>query len=226
MISLNNPLEKESFLDLGFAKLDISRQKRRGFPEIIYAPAKTISQLKRIVKELKNYTHPILISRLDYHQYLRLKKTLPLKYFKSAKIAFWGKTPSLKKGDVLIFTAGTSDIPVAEEAAVFLELTGNKVERIYDVGIAGLHRLEPFKERIREAKVIIVVAGMEAALLSIISGLAKAPVIGVPTSVGYGASFRGLGALLGMLNCCSLGTVVVNIDNGLGAGYFAHLING
>ncbi|UCC95768.1 MAG: nickel pincer cofactor biosynthesis protein LarB, partial [Candidatus Omnitrophota bacterium] len=133
--------------------------------------------------------------------------------------------PREKKGRVLIITAGTSDIGVAQEAAVFLKLAGNAVERLYDVGVAGVHRLNPFRDKIRMAKVIIVVAGMEAALASIIAGLAKAPVIAVPTSIGYGASFKGLAALLGMLNCCAPGVVVVNIDNGLGAGYFAHLIN-
>lgn len=213
-------------VDLGFAKIDISRRKRRGFPEIIYSTGKTAEQLINIIREFKKFEDAIILSRLSYSQYKILKKNFPkLKYFKEARIGFLGKISSQKKGYVLIITAGSADIPVAEEAAVFLELTGNNIERIYDVGVAGIHRLEPFIEKIQNAKVIIVVAGMEAALLSIISGLTKAAVIGVPTSIGYGASFNGLSALLGMLNCCSLGTVVVNIDNGLGAGYFANLIN-
>ena len=219
-------MKKDGFIDLDFAKLDIARETRRGFPEIIYAPQKTVPQLIKIIKEFKKYTNLLFVSRLEHQHYIILKKTFSsLKYFKAAKIAFLGKAHKTKKGNVLVITAGTSDIPVAEEAAVFLELTGNRVCRIYDVGVAGLHRLVPFKDKIRNAQVIIVVAGMEAALLSIVSGITRAPVIGIPTSVGYGAAFEGLTALLGMLNSCSPGTVVVNIDNGLGAGYFANLIN-
>ncbi|MDP2922211.1 MAG: nickel pincer cofactor biosynthesis protein LarB [Candidatus Omnitrophota bacterium] len=216
----------KGFVELDFAKLDIIREKRRGLPEIIYAPGKTTQQLKKIINEFKKHTGRVFISRLDYRSCLILKEDFPsLTYFKAARLAFLGSAEKKKKGYCLIITAGTSDINVAEEAAVFLELTGNKVERIYDVGVAGIHRLEPFKGKIRRAKVIIVVAGMEAALLSIVSGISRAPAIGVPTSVGYGASFKGVAALLAMLNCCSPGTVTVNIDNGLGAGYFAHLIN-
>jgi NCAIR mutase (PurE)-related protein len=219
-------MKHKGFVDLCFAKLDIEREKRRGLPEIVYAPGKTTSQLKKIIKKFRSHTKTLFISRLNIKHYLELKNSFSaLIYFKTAELAFLGKPKSEQKGNCLIITAGTSDINIAEEAAIFLELTGNKVERIYDVGVAGLHRLEPYKNKIRKAKVIIVIAGMEAALLSIVSGLARAPVIGVPTSVGYGAAFKGLTALLAMLNCCSLGTVVVNIDNGLGAGYFAHLIN-
>ncbi|MCM8786812.1 MAG: nickel pincer cofactor biosynthesis protein LarB [Candidatus Omnitrophica bacterium] len=225
---MNNFLKnkKPQIIDLNFARIDTWRRERRGFPEIIYSSGKTIKQLIKIITAFKKYEDTILLSRLSYSQYKVLKKAFPtLKYFKLARIGFLGKKVYKKKGNVLVITAGTADIPVAEEAAVFLELTGNNVERIYDVGASGIHRLEPFKEKIQNAKVIIVVAGMEAALLSIVSGLTKAAVIGVPTSFGYGASFGGLGALLGMLNCCSLGTVVVNIDGGLVAGYFADLIN-
>lgn len=219
-------MSEKGFVDLDFAKLDVEREKRRGLPEIIYAPQKTILQLKKIVKEFKKHTNLVFISRLNSDFFKVLKKDFPsLKYFKNAKLAFLGKAVKSKKGYCLVITAGTSDIGVAEEAAVFLELTGNNIERIYDVGVAGVHRLGPFNAKIKKAKVIIVVAGMEAALLSIVSGLTQAPVIGVPTSVGYGASFKGLTALLAMLNSCSPGTVTVNIDNGLGAGYFAHLIN-
>jgi NCAIR mutase (PurE)-related protein len=219
-------MRKKGFIDLGFAKLDIEREKRRGFPEIIYAPGKTAAQLKKIIKKFKNHSSFIFISRLESANYRGLKKFFPhLRYFKEANLAFLGKEKKGNKGYCLVITAGTADLRAAEEAAKFLELTGNKIERIYDVGVAGVHRLEPFKDKIKQAKVIIVVAGMEAALLSIVSGLTHVPVIGVPTSVGYGASFKGLSALLGMLNSCSPGTVVVNIDNGLGAGYFANLIN-
>jgi NCAIR mutase (PurE)-related protein len=219
-------MKKKGFVDLGFTKLDIGREKRRGLPEIIYAPGKAIPQLKKIIKELKKHTDTIFISRLDYKYYLKLKENFSdLAYFSTCQFAFLGKAKNDKKGYCLVITAGTSDIRSAEEAAIFLQLCGNKVERIYDVGVAGIQRLDPFKRKIKKAKVIIVAAGMEAALLSVVSGLARAPVIGLPTSIGYGASFRGLAALLGMLNCCSPGTVVVNIDNGFGAGYFAHLIN-
>lgn len=219
-------MKNKGFINLGFVKLDVDREKRKGLPEIIYAPGKTTEQLKKIIKEFKKHTDSVFISRLKEEQYKILKKEQKkLEFFKPASLAFLGKKNTGKKGHCLIITAGTSDIPVAEEAAVFLELTGNKIERIYDVGVAGIHRLEPFKERIKKARVVIVIAGMEAALLSIISGVCPAPVIGVPTSVGYGASFSGITALLAMLNSCAPGSVCVNIDNGLGAGYFAHLIN-
>lgn len=217
---------RKGFVDLGFAKLDIDREKRRGVPEIVFSCGKTIPQLKKIVEEFRKHTSSVFISRLQFSRFKVLKKIIPsLRYFKQAEIAFYGREKKEKKGRVLIVTAGTSDIKVAEEAAVFLELSGNNVERIYDVGVAGVHRLDFFKEKIRQAKVIIVVAGMEAALSSIVSGLTAAPVIGVPTSIGYGAAFEGVAALLGMMNSCSPGVSVVNIDNGLGAGYFAHLIN-
>ena len=219
-------LKPKGFIDLEFVKLDIERESRKGLPEIIYAPGKTTNQLKGIIKEFKKYTDLIFVSRLTQPQFKILKKSFPeLKYFKIAQLAFLGKEITGTRGNCLIVTAGTSDIPVAEEAAVFLEILGNKVERIYDIGVAGVHRIEPFRDKIKTARVLIVVAGMEAALLSIISGICPAPIIGVPTSVGYGASFRGLSALLGMLNSCAPGSVCVNIDNGLGAGYFAHLIN-
>lgn len=219
-------MEQDGFIDLDFAKIDIAREKRRGFPEIIYAPNKTLPQLKKIIGEFKKHTDKIFVSRLDYGRCRYLKKIYPsLRYYRQAKLAFLGKKVKEKKGYVLIITAGTSDIGVAEEAAVFLELTGNKVERIYDVGVAGAHRIRPYQHKLDQANIIIVVAGMEAALASMISGLTGTVLIGVPTSVGYGASFKGLAALLGMLNSCSPGVAVVNIDNGLGAGYFAHRIN-
>lgn len=219
-------MKHKGFVDLEFAKLDIEREKRKGLPEIIYSPGKTTAQIKGIIKEFRRHTGLMFISRLALPQFKALKKTYPeLKYFKDARLGFMGKTIKGSRGNCLVVTAGTSDIPVAEEAAIFLEILGNKVERIYDIGVAGVHRIEPFKDRIKKAKVVIVVAGMEAALLSIISGICPSPIIGVPTSVGYGSSFKGLAALLGMLNSCAPGSVCVNIDNGLGAGYFAHLIN-
>jgi NCAIR mutase (PurE)-related protein len=214
------------FVDLGFAKLDIQRKARRGFPEIIYARGKSTGHLTKIVEEFRKHTPFLLISKLEAGIYETLKKYFSrLEYFPQAKIGFLGRPSKKKKGRCVIVTAGTSDIPIAQEAAIFLELTGNQVETIYDVGAAGAHRLKPFLGKLKKAKVIIVVAGMEAALLSLVSGMTKAPLIGVPTSAGYGASFKGLSALLGMINSCSLGSVVVNIDNGLGAGYFANLIN-
>lgn len=219
-------MKHKGFIDLEFVKLDVEREKRKGLPEIIYAPGKSAGQLKGIIKEFRKHTDLIFISRLAQPQFKILKKSYPkLKYFKIAQLAFLGKAIDGNKGNCLVITAGTSDIPVAEEAAIFLEILGNSVERIYDIGVAGVHRIEPFRNKIKKARVVIVVAGMEAALLSIISGISPSPVIGVPTSVGYGASFRGLSALLGMLNSCAPGAVCVNIDNGLGAGYFAHLIN-
>ncbi|MDD4182893.1 MAG: nickel pincer cofactor biosynthesis protein LarB [Candidatus Omnitrophica bacterium] len=219
-------MKHKGFVDLEFVKLDIEREKRKGLPEIIYAPGKTTGQLKSIIKEFKKYTDLIFVSRLAQPQFEILKKSYPkLKYFKVAQLAFLGKKIDGNYGNCLVITAGTSDIPVAEEAAIFLEILGNSVKRIYDVGVAGVHRIESFRNKIKKAKVLIVVAGMEAALLSIISGICPSPIIGVPTSVGYGSSFKGLSALLGMLNSCAPGSVCVNIDNGIGAGYFAHLIN-
>ncbi|MBN2120157.1 MAG: nickel pincer cofactor biosynthesis protein LarB [Candidatus Omnitrophica bacterium] len=217
--------KNESFLELGFAKLDCSRQRRTGLPEIVFAQTKEISQLKEIIISFKKNKVPLFLSRLSKEQYLRLKKHFKdLKYFSAARIGFLGK-PYPKTGKtVSLVTAGTSDIPVAEEAGVFLEILGNKVERIFDAGVAGVHRILSFKNKIDRSKIIIVVAGMEGALASLVSGITKRPVIGVPTSIGYGASFNGLASLLGMLNSCSLGVCVVNIDNGLGAGYLAHTI--
>jgi hypothetical protein len=216
----------KGYIELEFAKLDVAREKRRGFPEIIYAPSKTCPQLKKIVNTLKRYTDRVFISKLEQGQYNFLKRHFPsLRYFREARIGFLGKESKERRGYVVILTGGTADIPIAEEAAVFLELVGNRVERIYDVGVAGLHRIWPFKKKLDKAKVVIVAAGMEAALASIVSGLVKSPVVAVPTSVGYGAHLYGLASLLSVLNSCSPGVVVVNIDNGLGAGYFANLIN-
>lgn len=211
---------------MGFAKLDTDRARRRGFPEVVYAPGKTDEQILKISRGLILHSEPLLITRIKEQSYLYLKNAFPnLKYNPQANIAYIGKSFPKKRGLVLVVSAGTSDIPVAEEAAVVLEVMGNKVERLYDVGVAGIHRLIDKKKLLFKAKVIVVAAGMEGALASVVSGMVKCPVVAVPTSVGYGASFKGLSALLTMLNSCSPGIAVVNIDNGFGAGYFASLIN-
>ena len=222
---------KRRYTDLGFAKVDTDRQRRRGFSEVIYCRGKTKEQVLKIARELVRKRHRLLLTKVEEHLYAYLKEHLPqLKYNPAAKIAYKADS-SLKtrgrgeNGFVLVVTAGTADIPAAEEAAVTLEVMGRAVKRLYDVGVAGVHRLMDKKGILKKASVIIVVAGMEGALASIVSGLVKAPVIAVPTSCGYGASFKGLAALLTMLNCCSPGVAVVNIDNGFGAGYFASIIN-
>ena len=218
---------KTGFCDLGFAKVDIDRQARRGFAEVIYCPGKTRGQLKKISQELIANKQDILLTRLEKKDFTYLKKPFPkLKYNPLAKIAFLSPKRRAKKlGLVVVISAGTSDIPVAEEAAVTLEVMGNQVKKLYDVGVAGVHRIMSNIDLIKKAQIIIVVAGMEGALASLVSGLIKTPVIAVPTSCGYGANFGGLSALLTMLNSCSPGVAVVNIDNGFGAGYFASLIN-
>ena len=220
-------ISKTGFCDLGFAKLDTDRQRRRGFPEVIYCPGKAREYLKKISRELLKNKQDLLLTRLDKKTFAYLKKSLPrLKYNPLARTAFILQKPKdTKKGLVVVVSAGTSDIPVAEEAVVTLEVMGNKVQKVYDVGVAGVHRVMGSLELMRKAQVIIVVAGMEGALASLVSGLVSCPVIAVPTSCGYGASFEGLAALLTMLNSCSPGVTVVNIDNGFGAGYFASLVN-
>ncbi len=217
----------KGFCDLGFAKIDTDRFKRRGFPEAIYSSGKSDAQLKEIVRAFIGKKHDLLLTRLEYKKYSFLKEAFPkLRYNSCAKIGYliFGKKQK-RDGLVLVVCAGTSDIPVAEEAFITAELMGNKVKRLYDVGVAGVHRLMYNVELLKKASVIIVVAGMEGALASLVSGLVSSPVVAVPTSCGYGASFGGLSALLTMLNSCSPGISVVNIDNGFGAGYFATLIN-
>jgi len=217
----------KGYEDLGFAKVDHHRALRRGFPEVVYCAGKSLRQVEAIVKNLMAQKGPLLLTRAPAGYYDVLKKRYPrLRYNEQAKAIFL-KRPyaTRKKGFVLIVTAGTSDIPVAEEARVALDVMGNKVKTLYDVGVAGIHRVLDNKSMLAAASVIIVAAGMEGALASVVSGLVSKPVIAVPTSVGYGASFKGLAALLAMLNCCSPGVAVVNIDNGFGAGYFASLVN-
>jgi pyridinium-3,5-biscarboxylic acid mononucleotide synthase len=218
--------EGRGFCDLGFAKIDTNRQKRKGFAEVIYCPGKDRLHLKNIAKKIVNSGQDLLLTKLDKATFSFLKKSIPaLKYNQLAKIGYLSKLKKLSAGLVLVVSAGTADIPVAEEAAQTLQVMGNRVEKLYDVGVAGVHRLMHNIEKLREAQVIVVVAGMEGALASLISGLVKAPIVAVPTSCGYGSSFSGLAALLTMLNGCSPGVGVVNIDNGFGAGYLASLIN-
>ena len=220
-------VSKQDFRDLGFAKVDIDRQKRKGQAEVIYCPGKTREHLKKISLELLKNKQDLLLTRLDKNTFVYLKRSIPkLKYNSLARIGYFSqRRKTFKKGAVVVVCAGTSDIPVAEEAAVTLEVMGNRVIKLCDVGVAGVHRLMSSIDVIKKARVIIVVAGMEGALASLVSGLVSCPVIAVPTSCGYGANFGGLSALLTMLNSCSPGIAVVNIDNGFGAGYFASLIN-
>ena len=217
----------KGFCDLGFAKIDTDRKKRKGFAEVIYCPGKDRLHLKKIAKKIIDCRQDLLLTKLDKTTFSFLKKTIPaLKYNPLAKIGYYlNKPKTLSEGSVLVVSAGTADIPVAEEAAQTLQVMGNRVEKLYDVGVAGVHRLMSHIDKLRKAQVIVVVAGMEGALASLVSGLVKAPIVAVPTSCGYGSSFSGLAALLSMLNGCSPGVSVVNIDNGFGAGYFASLIN-
>jgi NCAIR mutase (PurE)-related protein len=220
-------LKSFPYQDLGDAKIDTHRDLRRGFPEVILCQGKTTEQIRRIVESLSPETRFIMATKADKAVFNTIRKVRrDAVYYETAKIVLVGKKRKLKSTKtILVVTAGTSDVPIAEEAAVTAEIMGNAVDRVYDVGVAGVHRLFDNRERLFNANVIVVVAGMEGALASIIGGLVDSPVISVPTSVGYGASFEGLAALLSMLNCCSPGSVTVNIDNGFGAGYFAGLIN-
>ena len=214
--------------DLDFAKIDTHRFLRKGFSETVFCQGKTTSQILKILNAMSKRNHNILATKANKKIFTAVKKQHPkAEYNELAKMIVIKKEKlKPKKGKILIITAGTSDIPVAEEAVVTAELMGNNVEKAYDVGVAGVHRLFDIKDKIFDANVIIVVAGMEGALASIVGGLASRPVIAVPTSVGYGASFEGIAPLLTMMNSCAEGVVVVNIDNGFGAGYFASLING
>ena len=220
-------IKKQPFEDIGFAKVDLHRKARQGVAEVIYGAGKTPDQICGIAETMmRNGQDVILITRLDEAASTALEGRLPLKYHRLARMAVIGECPKPDGiGDILVATGGTSDMPVAEEAALTAECLGNRVNRLYDVGVAGLHRLMSHLDDIMSASVIIAIAGMEGALASVIGGLADCPVIAVPTSVGYGASFHGLSALLSMLNSCASGVSVVNIDNGFGAGYMANMIN-
>ena len=229
-VGLEDVLEKMKSLpyeDLEFAKIDTHRALRKGFPETIFCQGKTTPQIIKILEVMVKRDHSILATKANKKIFTAVKKIYPdAEYNELAKtIVIKREQLKPKKGKILVITAGTSDISVAEEAVVTAELMGNKVEKAYDVGVAGVHRLFDIKDRIFDANVIIVIAGMEGALASIVGGLTASPVIAVPTSVGYGASFKGIAPLLTMMNTCAEGVVVVNIDNGFGAGYFASLIN-
>ena len=220
-------LKTEPFEDIGFAKVDLHRKTRQGVPEVIYGAGKTAGQMIGIIGTMKNNGEErVLITRLSPEAAEEINRQHSITYYPEARIGLVGDLPVPNGiGKIVVATGGTSDIPVAEEAALTAQALGNEVIRLYDVGVAGLHRLLSHKEDIMSASVIIAIAGMEGALASVIGGLADCPVIAVPTSVGYGASFEGLSALLSMLNSCASGVSVVNIDNGFGAGYLASMIN-
>jgi pyridinium-3,5-biscarboxylic acid mononucleotide synthase len=220
-------LKDYPYQDLGFAKVDHHREVRKGFPEVIYGQGKTDSQIVEIARQISKRGNSLLITRATPRVYRKIKRTIPGCLYNPLGLTVYlkKKRPVPGKGLIVIVTAGTSDIPVAEEAYVTCDMLGNETERIYDVGVAGIHRLIGEMDRIKKARLIIAVAGMEGALPSVLAGLVSVPVIAVPTSVGYGASFQGLSALLAMLNSCPGGVAVMNIDNGFGAGYLASLIN-
>jgi pyridinium-3,5-biscarboxylic acid mononucleotide synthase len=216
------------FEDLGFAKIDHHRALRQGFPEVILGQGKDVAEIAAIVRAMRRRKSSILITRIDAEKMALLhRRRTGLTFHTSARAASWSAKPIkiVGRGAILVVCAGTSDIAIAEEAAVTATIMGNRVERLFDVGVAGIHRLLENRPRLDAASVLIVVAGMEGALPSVVGGLVSKPVIAVPTSVGYGASFQGLAALLGMLNSCAAGVTVVNIDNGFGAGFAASLIN-
>jgi NCAIR mutase (PurE)-related protein len=215
------------FEDLGFAKVDHHRALRHGIPEVIFAKGKTPEQVVLIAERLLEHAQNVLITRANAECAALVTARLPgAEYLPlSGAIRFWRDRTIRGTGKIAVVCAGTSDMPVAEEAQVTAELMGNQVDTIHDIGVAGIHRLMQNRERLCEARVVVVCAGMEGALPSAVGGLVSCPVIAVPTSVGYGASFQGLAALLGMLNSCASNVTVVNIDNGFGAGYVASLIN-
>ncbi len=214
--------------DLGFARLDTHRSIRKGFPEVVYCPGKTDVQIVRIVRRLASNSSVVLATRASPATYRAVRASLkgkPIAYDEVARSIVVGSVPKRRTGLVLVVTAGTSDIPVAREAALTAEAMGAQVETLFDVGVAGVHRVLDHRSTLERAGAIVVVAGMEGALPSVVAGLVDTPVIAVPTSVGYGASFDGLAALLAMMNACSPGVAVVNIDNGFGAGYLAAMLN-
>jgi hypothetical protein len=215
------------FEDLGYAKLDHHRALRHGLTEVIFGKGKTPEQIGAIATRLLDQSQNLLVTRADRKSAELLKADHPdAEYFPlSGAVRIWRDRTVRGKGKLAVVCAGTSDIPVAEEAKVTAEVMGNEVEAVYDVGVAGIHRLLASSQKLAEARVVVVAAGMEGALPSVVGGLVSVPVIAVPTSVGYGASFHGLAALLGMLNSCASNVTVVNIDNGFGAGYVASLIN-
>ncbi|MTI65060.1 MAG: nickel pincer cofactor biosynthesis protein LarB [Firmicutes bacterium] len=222
-----NKLKDLPFEDLGYAKIDHHREMRNGYPEVIYCQGKSVEHIKGIIKSMLKRNNNILATRAKKEVYEAIKDLYEdIYYNEDAKVIKIEKNKLEKtKSKILVVTGGTSDIPVAEEAFMTADILGNKVERLYDVGVAGIHRLLSNREKLNDANVIITVAGMEGALASVVGGLVDKPVIAVPTSVGYGANFEGLATLLAMLNSCASGIGVVNIDNGFGAGYLASTIN-
>jgi NCAIR mutase (PurE)-related protein len=220
-------LKNLPFEDLGFARVDHHRALRQGFPEVIFAPGKKPEQVVAIVKSLLRQKSNVLVTRTNQETFDKVRKlTKKAQFHEAARaISVVQDTKVYGDGTIYIVCAGTSDIPVAEEAALTARIMGNRVETTFDVGVAGIHRLLNIREALTQASVVVVVAGMEGALASVVGGLLSVPVIAVPTSIGYGSSFGGLSSLLAMLNSCSSNVVVVNIDNGFGAGYVASLIN-
>lgn len=220
-------LKQEPFAELGYAKVDLHRKIRQGTGEVIYGAGKTAQQITGILAAMQqNGQENVLITRLDTQKAEAVRRFHPIQYYPQAKIGILGQMEAPRgMGTIVVATGGTSDVPVAEEAALTAEFLGNQVLRLYDVGVAGIHRLLSHSQELMSASVIIAIAGMEGALASVIGGLVECPVIAVPTSIGYGASFGGVAALLSMLNSCASGTAVVNIDNGFGAGYMASTIN-
>jgi pyridinium-3,5-biscarboxylic acid mononucleotide synthase len=230
MISVDEALELLKtfpYTDLGFARIDHHREIRTGYPEIVYCAGKTTEQVVEIFRVMVEKENNVIGTRASHDMFEAIRKIVPeAVFYEEARIISVQKIkPETPESRIAVITAGTSDIPVAEEAAVTAELLGNKVLRIYDAGVAGIHRLVDKLSDIRSCSVIIVIAGMEGALASVVGGLVDKPVIAVPTSVGYGANFGGLSALLAMLTSCSAGVTVVNIDNGFGAGFSASMIN-
>ncbi len=220
-------LKKAPFADIGYAKVDLHRKTRQGAAEVVYGAGKTAEQIAGILEVMaQNGQERVLITRLDAEKAAVLTERFPLRYEAAARIGMLGQPPAPDGlGTVVVATGGTSDIPVAEEAALTAEFLGSRVIRLYDVGVAGLHRTLAHLDELMNASVVVAIAGMEGALASVLGGLVDCPVIAVPTSVGYGASFGGLSALLSMLNSCASGVSVVNIDNGFGAGFLANRIN-
>jgi len=216
-------IARKPMIDMGFARIDNHRILRTGFPEVIYCKEKTPQQVKKIFLEMMKHSNTVIGTKASPKHYQPLRGRA--KYDRESGIIYYLKQKPKKTGKIVVITAGTSDIPIAQEAAITAEIMGSKVIRKYDVGVAGVHRLLSIMDDLQGAGALIVVAGMEGALPTIVSGITTVPVIAVPTSVGYGVSFKGISALLTMLNSCSPGVSVVNIDNGFGAGYQAHMIN-
>ena len=212
--------------DLGFARVDHDRAGRQGFPEVVFGQGKTPGQVAQIARALVERGHTLLVTRTNRETFAEVAKVVPgARFHEEARIIEWRGATVEGQGVILVAAAGTSDIPIAEEAAISAEVMGNTVDRLYDVGVAGLHRLLAAGDRLASARVVIAVAGMEGALASVVGGLVRVPVVAVPTSVGYGTSFGGVTALLAMLNSCATGVSVVNIDNGFGAAAVASAIN-